>query len=51
MTNRMQSPAEPGFARAQPSCASRLRGKKERAHGGTMGSPVFKIEEMEKSHA
>jgi hypothetical protein len=46
MTERMQSPAEPGFARAQPRGASRLQAKKEGAHGGTMGSPVLEHDDM-----
>jgi hypothetical protein len=34
------SRAEPGFARAQPKRRSIVRGVKEGAHGGTMGSHV-----------
>ncbi len=60
MNERFRLWAEPGFARREPTYASRWQGKKEGAHGGTMGSPVLggeryvrrlqKIEEMERAN-
>ena len=46
MMDRAPLRAEPGFARAQPKRAPHCQGKKEGAHGGTMGSPVSEHDDM-----
>src|SRR6266536_2134743 len=40
-TRKSAPRAEPGFARREPNLCSNVRGAKEGAHGGTMGSPVL----------